>query len=217
MSVNRSQYKQAILANLVHKVGLQQGMPRTPQECAVLLQLSNRGLARGESRMRTMGVCGGLLAADAVTPWVNDTFRRIGMVPESLTPPSQSLSPSASVVSTQDGPLLATLRVAALEVLTVGKENNIGINQRARTRAICAVFIVVRRAAISGILPKNWGVPREITVSADQQWSIDMVATACEIRAQTMKTHIAVLRDYHSRFAPVYIKHGLYSANCEKL
>lgn len=217
VAVCRAQFKQAILANLVHQIGLEQGCPRNPQDCAVLLRLHTKGLARGAARLRTLGVCMDLFETDNISPWVGDTFQRMGMGLEELMPPSQELVQSVSVVSAVDKPLLGTLREAAMDMLNMGQNLLIGISQRARTRAVCAVYVVVRRAAVGGLLPKNWDICSDLHVTAGKRGSIEWAGKVCNIRPQTMKNHIKVLADYHSYFAPVYQNYGLFSARQEKL
>lgn len=216
-AVCRAQCKQGILANLVYQIGLEQGCPRNPQDCAVLLRLHIKGLARGEALLRTMGVCDKLLKTDNVSPWVDNTFQRMGMGLEELMPPSQELVQSVSLVSAVDKPLLSTLRKAAMDILNTGEKLLIGINQRPHTRAVCAVYVVVRRAAVGGLLPKNWNICSDPHVTAGKRGSIEWAGEVCKIRPQTMKNHIKVLADYHSHFAPVYQNYGLFDARQEKL
>lgn len=207
--VSRSQYKQAILAKLIHQLSLQNNSPRSALECATLLQLNNKGLAHGESRMRELGVCIDILDADRVHPWVVDTFRRIGLQAEQLTPPSQELSPSISRATAADQPVIDMLHRAAGDMLAAGESRYVGVNQQPRTRAICSVYTVVRRAAMAGLLPGAWDISSAPAVPPGQRGSVEWIGEKCEIRPQTMKLYLQVLRDYHSAFSPIYARHGL--------
>lgn len=207
---SRAQFKQGMLAKLVFTKCLEAKEPRVAEDCAMLLQLRHKGLARGESRMRMMNVCSDLLDTDAVMPWVDDTFNKMGLRPDGLSPPSQALTPSGSLVSSADRALLATLREAAASLLAAGEKAHLGINQKELTRAVCAVYVVVRRAARAGRLPAAWDIAGDQFVPAGCRGSLEWVSAQCAIRVQTIKNHLRVLEEYHSQFLPVYKRYALW-------
>lgn len=221
VQVNRSQNKQAILANIVSRQGQQMGEPRGVAECAELLQLRNKGLARGETRMRGMGVCVALLNADQVGPWLGEAFRRMGLQLDERPPPSQAFTPApcTSVVGPGPGERAAAerLRAAAAEIIAAGTANYVGVEMQPRTRAICAAFAALRRSAMGGQLPAAWGFAAEAEPLPGSKGSLDWASAACEIRPQTMKNHLRVLFEYHSLFAPVYQKYAMWAAPSERL
>ena len=219
--VNRSQNKQAILANIVFRVSQQLGEPRPAGVCAELLQLRNRGLARGETRMRGMGVCVKLLNEDQVTPWLNETFSRVGLRLDEHLPPSQALTQAecASVVSGSSAERAAVvqLRGAAAELIAAGTANYVGVEMQPRTRAICSAYVVLRRSALAGLLPAGWKLSAALEPPPGSRGSLEWISALCDIRPQTMKNHLKVLCEYHSKFLPVYLKHGMWCEARERL
>lgn len=214
MRVVRAQNKQAILAKLIEVISKKRGAPRMAADFAKMMHLRNKGLARGEMRMREMSACTDLLNAEQVTPWMRSALQSMGLVYDAYKPPCGELSTAerkAVLSSPDEERLVEAMFAAANELITVGETRRLGVNLQARTRAIGAIYVVLRRAAIAGALPAHWGFSTAEQADGGVPGSIEWTAAKCGIRVQTMRGYIEHLHDYHrSTYEAVYKKYGLW-------
>jgi hypothetical protein len=203
--VIRANNKQAILAQLIARLTACEG--RSKAEAAAFMRLPGSGLARGENHMRKVGACTELLNANMDTPLITAVFVNLGLVYRAHAP-SHELAGEAPdtdpVMVTSDGALIAKLKAAAAAVVDVNRKYEIGIEPAPTTRATGAVYEVIRRARLAALVPDHW-----LPADDAARFTLDWVAARCNIRRQTVDNYLAVLADYHSRFAPVYKEHGL--------
>lgn len=217
--VVRSQNKRAILANLVYRECTAEG--RTKAQAAQLFQLPGSGLARGETRLRQLGACTEILNADQDAAWIEAAFTKMGLVYRPHDPLSSSLSPegaSTPALTREDAELITSFKGAAEALLECGKKRSVGIEFAPRTRATGAVYAVLRRAVMAQRLPAHWRFAAGTAVPAGQvRGSIEWISQLCDIRRQTVEGFLKTLFTYHSQFAGVYVKYGLFSGRLERV
>jgi len=217
--VIRSQHKRAALGFLVYLVCTHEGTACSRPEAAGLMQLPN-GLARGESLIRTIGACTDLLKhldENQETSWVTTNLSRLGLryVPHALAECGFPSEQTEITMGEQDREIIAMLHEAAVEIISTGVKKRIGISCVSQTRATGALFAVLRRAALAGVIPAHWKLPPRPEPKA--RGSLDWISNLCEIRPQTVKGYLKSLQDYHRTFAPVFRKYGLDAREYESL
>lgn len=217
--VMRAQNKQSVLAFLIYKICERNGQACTRAEAARFMQLRN-GLARGESRVRTIGACRKMLQNDPDRSWVDTGFVRLGLVyrPHELRDCGFPTGELAIEFTADDGRLFDALKEAAVALLRAGAKCYVGIACIPQTRATGAIYAVLRRAALAGRLPPHWLIPAHPGAEARGaagRGTLEWVATSCGIRPQTVKGFLRSLHDYHSQFEKVYLDHGLSAAKLE--
>lgn len=223
--VIRAQNKQAVLALLVFIHSQKYG--RTRQDAAQLLQLNTNGLAKGENKLRRLGACEQLLNQDPHSDQIDAVFVSLGIVYNPRPVPGQTELEEAAArergedlvrVDAAGARTMAELKTAALELLAVGQESNVGtLGLAPRTRAIGAAYCVLRRAARAGRLPVLWRMPSAAIVPSGERGSLEWLAQKCNIRRQTLDGFLRIVAEYHSRFQPVFERHGFYAGRCDAL
>lgn len=215
--VIRSQKKQAVLAVLVHQMCSIDGQARNRAEAANLLQLTGRGLARGESRLRLVGACINELEIDQDAAWIETTFAKTGLIYKAheLQACGFSHDETAVRITAEDEVLIQKLKLAANELLQRGIKLHIGVEFVPQTRATGIVHAVLRRAALAGILPPHWNLPAEPLPRT--RGTVEWIAGLCEIRPQTVRGYLNELYRYHSKLIAVLRKHRLHAKRVEHL
>lgn len=230
--VMRAQNKRAVLAKLLDVYCKQTNRASRRDECVALMQLPN-GLARGESQLRAIGACGDMLNCDQDKAWVETSWTNLGIVyrPFELQeevfhmlgsePPAgeehDEMIHTKFTYREGDKQLIQKLRDASYEIIQAGKKKHIGIEFIPQTRGVAATYAVLRRAALAGILPPHWKIPVVIEGPPGSRGTIDWIAGACKIRAQTLRGYLNKLFKFHSKFVGVYTKHGLLADRIENI
>lgn len=217
--VIRAQNKQAVLAMIIYACSRKEG--RTKKEAAQLMQLPSNGLARGENRLRSLDACGDILNGNPDEDHVNAVFVCLGLQYNPRAIPGQTLALGAEgdaiQVNAKGAQSIELLKGAAMAILECGKKHFVGVELAPPTRATGAVYCVLRRAAIAGILPPEWRISCAICPPSAARGSNEWVSSRCNIRPQTVDGYLRVLSQYHSKFRGVYEKFGLDAAPYPKL
>lgn len=218
--VMRAQKKRAVIGILLDSYckKTQKAVPRNV--ILNLMQLPN-GLARGESQLRAIDACRDMLNCDKDKAWVESSWSNLGFEYKPFELHDDIfLEGSEDRINFQesDKKLILMLREATYELIKDGKEKHIGIGISKfipQTRGVATTYVVLRRAALAGLLPDYWKIPREVV--SGERGSIEWVAAICKIRPQTMRGYINKLFRFHSKFEALYTKYGLCSDRIETL
>jgi len=202
--VIRADNKTACLATLTHLLTIDQG--KSLKAVTNLFQISG-GLAKGEKLLNELGVCRNLLCGSNVRGYVESAFRSLGFafnpqapVHSCLTaPPRPAWAPD---VEAGDAALLDKLKKAAVALVEASQAKKLGISKVEKTQAMGATFVVLRRAALAGLLPPRWRV-------TPVNYPLDSFAERCKIRKQTLEGYLQTLHEYHRQFRGLYRELGL--------
>lgn len=209
MKVKRGQNKQSMLAMLLFLHSQSRGWSR--EDAATFMQLKNGGLARGETKLRSLAACVDLLNGNREEPIIAAAFLAVGLAYNPHSVPRVALeseSEAEPYIDSAGGALIEELKVAALELLEVGRKKHVGTQPIPKTRGTGAMFVALRRAVLAGRVPAGWKLPRD--PAPGERGSLKWLAACCNIRTQTLEGFLATFQDFHRLFRPVYKKYGLH-------
>ncbi|MDE2099321.1 MAG: hypothetical protein KGL39_18855 [Patescibacteria group bacterium] len=178
----RSDNKKAILASCLYAASLRHNFSPGKHECAEMMQLPNRGTARGSNfvrRLKDEGIVTDI-PVDEDPCWANVV--------------------TAFTLLKLEGEAFDWLRRAALDVVQTSIELKIeNKTSQPKTKAMGATYVVLRRY----IRRKDAAAEADIRMTA--------FCKMCGIRKTTIEGYIDTLNGYHSKLKAVYEKHGLFA------
>jgi hypothetical protein len=136
--VKRSQNKKSIMASCLWLACLDVGIAPAKADIATMMQLQNRGIARGTNFLRALKADGKMdvdIDADPCRPEVVSLFAHLGL----------------------DGAPFAGLREAAFEVVQAALEHHVGTSSVLRSKVAGAAFEVLGRCRDRALLPRPPG------------------------------------------------------------
>lgn len=205
MKVKRGQNKQSMIAVLLARMTQNRGWSES--DASTFMQLRSSGLAHGESRLRRLDACVDILEGNQENDFVDAAFAAVGLVYNPHVMPEVSLGPgddNIPIVDADSAKLIETLKKAAISLLEVCDKKRIGTQPVPRTRATGAVFVVLRRAHMKGLVPESWE-------SICGPGSLDKIAEKCNIRKQTLDSFVSNFTNYHRLFSSSFKKWGISS------
>ena len=209
--VRRAENKKRIMAACLYYACLKEGYSPSKADIASYMQVEG-------------GIAGGL---NFIRDKVADGLVSINIAAECQPLSAKINTIFANIFTNADGTPSATiedqlpLRAAVLDVVEFADRFHIGTSSHLHSKVASATFEVLRRAALAESSGADLSAGAHAAASRVMRTqSLDSFCStlsAFGARETTLKRFLIELAAYHSKFAPIYKKHGINSDNVKPI